>query len=263
MVAGAAMNFLAGLLLLAIVHAPAEQFVDPVIDFFEEGCVLEGEYGLQAGDRILEIDGEKVFVASDFSLLLSMKSGDVHDLVVERNGEKIQLDEFNLVKAEFPDGDGGSSLRYGFSFSLQEATFANKISYVWNTTRNIVRTVRLSLQMLLTGQAGFSDMGGPVMIVGQMAQVADESPTALDALLNMLYFGAFIAINLAVMNLLPVPALDGGRVVGLLITAAIETVTRRKLNPKYEGYIHGAGMVLLLGLMALIMFKDIFVIFKG
>ena len=100
------------------------------------------------------------------------------------------------------------------------------------------------------------------MIVDQMAQVADASPTALDALLNMLYFGAFIAINLAVMNLLPIPALDGGRVVGLLITAAIEAVTKKKLNPKYEGFIHGAGMLLLLGLMAVIMFKDIFVVFK-
>ena len=79
----------------------------------------------------------------------------------------------------------------------------------------------------------------------------------------MLYFGAFISINLAVMNLLPIPALDGGRVVGLLITTAIEAVTRKKVNPKYEGYIHGAGMLLLLGLMAVILFKDVFTIFKG
>ena len=167
------------------------------------------------------------------------------------------------MKGQFPDGNGGTSLRYGFSFSLQEATFANKVRFVWNTALNTVRTVRLSLQMLLAGQVGLSDMGGPVMIVDQMAQVADAAPTALDAVLNMLYFGAFIAINLAVMNLLPVPALDGGRVVGLLITAAIEGISGRKLNPRFEGYIHGAGMVLLLGLMAVIMFKDIFVIFKG
>jgi len=66
-----------------------------------------------------------------------------------------------------------------------------------------------------------------------------------------------------VMNLLPIPALDGGRVVCLLLTTAIERITRRKIDPKYEGYIHGAGMILLLGLMAVIMFKDIFVIVKG
>ena len=267
LIAGAAMNFLAGLLLLAIVYAPAQQFAVPVIDYFEEGCLLEApegqDFGFKVGDRILEVDGEKVYTASDFSLLLSLNPGEVHDITVMRNGQRIGLEGFQLVKAEFPDGNGGTSLRYGFSFGVEDATFSNKLEYTWKTALNTVRTVRLSLQMLLTGQAGLSDMGGPVMIVDQMAEVADASETALDALLNMLYFGGFIAINLAVMNLLPIPALDGGRVVGLLITAAIEGVTRKKLNPKYEGYIHGAGMVLLLGLMGIIMFKDIFVIFRG
>ena len=262
LVAGAAMNFVAGLLLLAIVYAPAEQFVVPVVDFFEEGCALYGEEGLLEGDRILELDGEKIYVASDFSTILSMNSGDVHDLVIERNGQKIELNDFVMEKREFPDGNGGTSLRYGFSFGLEDATFGNKVKYVWNTALDTVRIVRLSLQMLLTGQAGIQDMGGPVMIVDQMNQVAEASATTADAVLNMLYFGGFIAINLAVMNLLPIPALDGGRVVCLLITTAVEAVTRKKINPKYEGYLHGAGMVLLLGLMAVIMFKDIFVIVK-
>ena len=83
------------------------------------------------------------------------------------------------------------------------------------------------------------------------------------AFLNLLSVCAFIAINLAVMNLLPIPALDGGRVVCLLLTTDIERITHKKIDPKYEGYIHGAGMILLLGLMAIIMFKDIFVIVKG
>ena len=267
LVAGAAMNFVAGVLLFVIVYAPAQQFAVPVIASFEEGCLLEApedsDFGFKVGDRIVEIDGEKVYTSSDFSLLLSLKPGETHDVTVLRNGERIAMEGMLMRMAEYPDGNGGTSLRYGFSFGLEEATFANKLDYAWKTTRNTVRTVRLSLQMLLTGQAGFSDMGGPVMIVDQMAEVAESSPTALDALLNMLYFGAFIAINLAVMNLLPIPALDGGRVAGLLITAAFEAVTKKKLNPKYEGYVHGVGMMLLLGLMAVIMFKDIFVIFKG
>ena len=96
-----------------------------------------------------------------------------------------------------------------------------------------------------------------------MSETAEASPTAWDAFLNMLYFGAFIAVNLAIMNLLPIPALDGGRIVGLLITTAVEAVTHKKIDPKYEGYLHGAGMILLLGLMAVILFKDIFTIFKG
>ena len=81
--------------------------------------------------------------------------------------------------------------------------------------------------------------------------------------MNLLFFGGFVAINLAIMNLLPIPALDGGRVLALLLTTGIEKLTGKKLDPKYEGYIHAGGMILLLGFMALIMFKDIFTIFKG
>ena len=224
--------------------------------------MLQSETGLQAGDVILEVDGSRVFVASDFSTILSLNAGDVHDLVVERNGDEVILNDFSMVRAEFSNEDGTTSLRYGFSFSSQEATFGGKLAYVWDVVMSNVQMVKLSLQMLLSGQAGLKDLGGPVMIVDQMAQVAQASPTRLDALLNMLYFGAFLAINLAVMNLLPIPALDGGRAVCLLITAAVEAVIGRKINPKYEGYLHAAGMVLLLGLMAVIMFKDLFLIFK-
>ena len=140
--------------------------------------------------------------------------------------------------------------------------FLDKVAYGWNQSLDTVRLVRLSLQMLFTGKAGFSDMSGPVGIVSQMSQVAEASETWVDALLNLLYFGGFIAINLAVMNLLPIPALDGGRIAGVLLTAAVEAVIHKKINPKYEGYLHAAGMVLLLALMAVIMFKDIFVLFK-
>lgn len=262
LLAGAAMNFVAGVLLFLIVYAPMQTYVIPEVSFFEEGCVLQAADGLQVGDRILAVDGNRVFVSSDFTTILSLNPGDVHDLVVERNGEKVVLDNFAMPKAEFPNEDGTVGLRYGFSFSTAQATFTGRLEFVWNNVLSNIQMVKLSLQMLLSGQAGLKDLGGPVMIVDQMAQVANASPTALDALLNMLYFGGFLAINLAVMNLLPIPALDGGRAVCLLITAAVEGITRKKLNPKYEGYLHMAGMVLLLGLMAVVMFKDLFVIFK-
>ena len=263
LIAGSGMNLVAGFLILLLVFAPAQQFIMPVISQIEEGCALAGENGLQVGDRFLEIDGEKIYVQSDFSMILSLNGGDVHDLVVERNGEKIELDNFLMEKREFDNGDGTKSLRYGFSFSVVEADFLNTLRYVWNTGIDTVRTVRLSLQMLLTGQAGLQDMTGPVGIVQQISDVAEASEDAFSAFLNVMYFGGFIAINLAVMNLLPLPALDGGRVVCLLLTTAAEKITDRKIDPKYEGYLHGIGMVLLLALMAVIMFKDIFVIFKG
>ena len=263
LVAGAAMNFLIGLVLLAIVYAPAEAVVVPTIASFEEGCVLQSEDGLQVGDRFLEIDGEKVYLAADYSTILSLNPGDVHDIVVERNGDKVYLDDFNLVKGEFPDGQGGTSVRYGFSFDVEELNFWSKLGYVWKSALDDARLVRLSLQMLLTGQAKVTEITGPVGIVQIMSESAESAETTLDAFYNLMSLGGFIAINLAVMNLLPIPALDGGRVVCLLITTAVEAITKKKINPKYEGYLHGAGMVLLLALMAIIMFKDIFVIFKG
>jgi regulator of sigma E protease len=263
LVAGAAMNFLMGILLMFLVYMPAQAVVEPVIASFEAFSTVDGENGLQAGDRILELDGEKIYVQSDFSLILSLNPGEYHDLVVERDGRKVELPNLHMQRHEVTQADGSTQWLFGMNFTLQELNFAGKIRYSWLQCLDTVRMVRLSLQMIFTGQAGLSDMSGPVGIVQQMSDVAEASPTVLDALLNMLYFGAFIAINLAVMNLLPIPALDGGRVVGLLITTAVEAVTRKKIDPKYEGYLHGAGMVFLLALMAVVMFKDIFVLFRG
>ena len=263
LIAGSTMNFIAGILILFIVFAPAQQFIVPQIDSSEAACTVVREDGLHIGDIFLEVNGEKIYVQSDVTMFLSMNPGDHHDIVVERDGKKVTLEDFYMEKHMFDNGDGTQSERYGFSFGLQDATFGNKCSYVWNVTRNVLRSVRLSLQMLLSGQAGLSDVSGPVGIVQIMSDTAENSATTLDAILNMLYFGGFIAVNLAAMNMLPIPALDGGRVFFLVLTTGIEAVTKKKINPKYEGYIHGAGMILLLILMAVVMFKDIFVIFKG
>ena len=259
LIAGAFMNFVIGLIIFAIVFAPAKQFVMPVIQSAEAGCTVIREDGIHVGDEIVSLDGERIFVQSDFSMILHLNPGDTHDIVVKRDGHKITFNDYKFEKHLFP---GEETERYGFSFSVAEATFGNKLQYVWNTALNVVRNVRLSLQMMFTGQAGLSDMTGPVGIVQMMSDTADASPTKLDAILNVLYIGGFLAINLAVMNMLPIPALDGGRVVGLLLTVVIEKITRKKLDAKYEGYIHGIGMILLLILMAVILFKDIFVIFK-
>lgn len=262
LVAGAAMNFVAGLLLLAVVYLPAEQMIVPEIAYIEEGCLLAGENGLQVGDRFLSVDGEKIFVQSDFSMILSINGGESHDLEILRDGQRVYLDDFHMQKAEFLNEDGTTSLRYGFSFDIQNLSFWEKLKTAWLAALDYVRITRLSLSMLLSGQADMTDVSGPVGIVQQMTQTAEQSANAFAAFMNLLNFGAMISVNLAVMNLLPIPALDGGRVVGVLLTTAVETVTGKKLDPKYEGYIHGAGMILLLALMALILFKDVFMIFK-
>ena len=260
--AGSAMNFLAGFLLFAIVFAPMKQVVTPVIDNFESFSTVNGPDGLQVGDEILKIDGERIYVSDDVSLILSLKGGETHDILVRRNGEKVLLEDLKMEAHLTKDEYGNEVMRYGMNLHSEDANFGNKLCYIWNYTIDNVRNTRLSLQMLFSGQASFKDMSGAVGIVDMMTDVAASSPSWTDALLNLLYFGGFIAVNLAVMNLLPLPALDGGRIVGLMLTTIIEAITRKKINPKYEGYIHAVGMILLLVLMAVITFKDIFTIFK-
>lgn len=263
LVAGSFMNFVAGFLIFAVLFLPGNQVVDPVINEFTDCCIFNQDDGLQVGDKILELDGEKIYVNNDISVILDLNQRVAHDVVVLRDGQRLEFNDLAMAHTHVNEA-GEEYLHYGFGFGkVREVGFLGKLGYVWDMCADTVRTVRLSLQMLLTGQAGLKDMSGPVGIVQIMSDTAAASETTADAVLNILYFGGFIAINLAVMNMLPLPALDGGRVVALLLTTGIEAVTKKKINPKYEGYIHGAGMVLLLALMAIIMFKDIFMIFKG
>ena len=264
LVAGAAMNFIMGFLIFAIIYLPSDAISVPVIAEFEQGCTLNIEGGLQVGDEILELDGEKIYVSSDVSTILYLNGGTVHDLVVLRDGEEVVLNDFVMETHEFPNEDGSTSVRYGIKFTrVEEPTFLEKLGYTWDYTIDNVRNVRLSLQMLFTGKAGLKDMSGAVGIVDMMSDAATSSSSWTDALMTILFFGGFIAVNLGVMNLLPIPALDGGRAVALLLTTSIEAITKKKINPKYEGYIHAGGMILLLAFMVLITFKDIFTIFKG
>ena len=263
LIAGAAMNFIAGFLIFALVFSCKPGFSQPVIGEAEPGNTIVYEEGLHIGDRILEVDGNRVFISSDTTLLLELYPSDTHDLVVERDGKKIHLNDFAMQLHEFPNTDGSVSMRYGIRFAAQEKTLGSLLSYTWNNCLSVIQSVKLSLQMLLTGQAGIKDVSGPAGIVDMMSQTAQASRNIWDAIENLLYFGAFISVNLAVMNLLPIPALDGGRAVALILTVAVESVTHRKIDPKYEGYIHAAGMIVLLAFMAVVTFKDIFMIFKG
>ena len=183
-------------------------------------------------------------------------------MIEGHDGQRIVLENVLFEPREFVTEDGSTEVRYGISFDTVDATLGEKIKYTWYSALDYVRMVRLSLGMLLTGKAGVQDMAGPVGIVEQMSQTAQAATSAADAAIRLLDFGALIAINLAVMNMLPVPALDGGRAVCLLLTTAVECITKKKLNPKYEGYLHAAGMILLLGFMAIITLKDIFGLFR-
>ena len=255
--AGAAMNFLAGLLIIFFLYLPAQGFYQPVISGFADGCPLQGADGLQVGDRLVSIDGERVYVYSDVSLLLGFNNTGVFDLVVDRSGEKVRLDDFAMERQTYTDQSGNAYSGYGLFFGAAEATFGGKLAYTWNNAVDFVRLVRLSLQMLVNGQAGLKDLSGPVGIVSTMVQVGEQSESTRAAVENIAYIGALVAVNLAVMNLLPLPALDGGRIFFLVVNAVAMLLFKKKIPAKYENYIHFAGLVLLLALMVVLVFSDV------
>lgn len=255
--AGAAMNFIAGLLIILVLYADAQAFYVPVVAGFADGCPLESADGLQEGDRLLRIDGEKVYVYSDISLLMGLNKTGAFDLQIERNGEVITLRDFTMERREYTDQDGKAYTGYGLYFGAEEATLWRKLSYSWNNAMDFARLVRLSLQMLVTGQAGVKDLSGPVGIVSTMTQVGEQAATTRAAVENIAYLAALIAVNLAVMNLLPLPALDGGKIFFLVINAVSMQLFKKQIPAKYENYIHFAGLILLLALMAVITFSDV------
>ena len=260
LIAGSFMNFLVGFLIVLILFSGRAYYSQPVLTGFMDGFPLEGENGLMEGDRIVSIDGHHVSLVEEVTLYLSRGNGESADIVVRRDGKRVKLDDLPLKLREY-ETENGTELKYGLYFKVVESSFGELIRQSWANSIYFVKMVRMGLSDLITGAAKIKDLSGPVGIVSMINEVGQSSPTTSAALWSVAYLIAFIAVNLSVMNMLPIPALDGGRVFVMLVSWCIEKIIRRKLNPKVEGYIHGAGLVLLLALMAYVMFNDIVKLF--
>ena len=151
------------------------------------------------------------------------------------------------------DENGKEYEAYGFTYGgIVEATPLLRLQYSWYQTMDYVRIVRLSLQMLLSGAAGVNDLSGPVGIVSTITEVGKETEATEGfgaALENILFFAAMFAVNLAVMNLLPLPALDGGHVLFLLVNGIAVALFKKEIPSKYLNVINGIGFALLMALM--------------
>ena len=261
--AGSFMNLLIGILIVAVVLFTQPRYTTTEIVPVEQWSTLAQENGLKAGDTILSFNGEDIVIYEDFKLATMLLPDGEYEMKVLRDGSEITLPNVPMTLQPVDDGNGGTVMSYGISLGVADTTAGSVPERILPTAWNYVDSVIISLKMLVNGQAKVQDMTGAVGLVHIMAESAERAETVSYAVINLLGLGGFIAINLAVMNLLPIPALDGGRIVGLLLTVSIEKIIRKKLDPKYEGYVHGVGMILLLLLMAVITFKDIFMIFKG
>lgn len=259
--AGAAMNFLTGLIIIMILYSSAPGFYQPVLGEISEGYGLE-ECGLEKGDRIISIDGHRIYNMGNVMMFLD-RAGDDVDWVVERNGQKLTLKDIHMpLQKDGVDENGKPIFRRGISVgqSVLPATPLIRLQYSWYTAMDYVRTVWIGLGDLITGAMGFKDMSGPLGIINTMSKVGSNeeiSPTPMAAAYNLATLAALIAVNLAVMNLLPLPALDGGRIFFLLLNGILYGLFRKKIKPEHEGWVHMVGMALLLALMLFVTLSDV------
>jgi len=262
LLAGSVANFIAAFIIILFITAGATGFVGTTITSLVDDFPNEGPGGLMAGDTIVSINGERLYYVDDFSLFMQLNTGSRVDLVVRRNGENIKLNSFPLERRNY-NIDGEMRYRYGITFNAIEATAGEQFKFSCYQAYNFMRMIRVSIAMLASGAASMDDISGPVGIVDAMNTIGQQAPTVGAAIGNIVFFMAFIGVNVAIVNLLPIPAMDGGRILFIFITWVIETVTRRKLDPKYEGYINTGAFVLLIGLMVVILYNDVMRIING
>jgi len=255
--AGATANFLVGFVFVLVI-AHNGYFIEPIVTDFFEGCPYENEAGFQVGDRIYSVDGYRTFFYEDFGEYLSGSSDETHRIVLIRDGRRVVLKDYDIHPVEYQLPDGTTEMKYGLYFAPREYGLAANIRYAWYQSLGFVRLVWQSLGDLLTGVVRVKEIAGPVGIVSYVNEMETQAEDTEEAVFDFFYFFAIVAVNLAVMNMLPIPALDGGRVFFLVVTSVLEFILRRKINPKYEGYIHTAGFILLMAFMVLVMFNDIY-----
>lgn len=246
---GAIFNLILGLIIVAITLIPSEKFASKTIAKFEDNAV-SSQYGLMEGDEILSVDGRKIFTTYDLSYAFTGIDDGMVDMTVKRNGEKVELKD---VKFNTEEQDGMSYINVDFYVKGIEKTPLTFITQTVNTAIANCRVVWFSLIDLITGKYGISAMSGPVGITAAIGSVAKTN------LFNILPIMALITINLGIFNLLPLPALDGGRILFILF----EIITRKPVPQKYEGWVHTIGLILLLGLMLIITAKDIITLITG
>ncbi len=256
--AGSFMNLVAGFLIVVLLYACAGAYVTPTIAALAEGCPAAGV--LEPGDRILSIDGHRVAVYFDVSGALSA-GGDEKTFVVKRDGQKLTLADVPLPLKEYTE-NGQTVKRYGLTFTREEATPLGVLAQGAGTCDYFARAVWQGLSMLVRGQVGLTDMSGPVGIVSYMSEAGSQGPDVLGGIQNVLYIVALIAVNLAIMNMLPIPGLDGGRFFLLIAGELFYRITQRRLDPKYEAYLNAAFLVLLMAFMAVVTFSDVWKLVK-
>ncbi len=255
--AGSFMNLVLGFVIVLGLYVGVKEVPVPVIAGLADEFTLRGEQGLMVGDRILEVDSHGIWLYDDVLTYLSRNDGKGMDLVVLRDGKKITLKDLPMQRVDYVY-EGVTNHGFGLIFGQTERlTPLGRVKLAAAQTADFARLVWMSLGDLISGRVGMRELSGVIGIVDVVGDVGAQSATVADGLLNVLYLVAFISVNLAVMNMLPIPALDGGRVFFVLVNSVIYLVSRRSIPAKYEGYVHTAGFLLLILLMIAVALNDV------
>lgn len=284
--AGGVVNVILGFVIFMIMLPSLSPVLTNVVDQTVEYSYMQ-EIGIQSGDKIIELDGKNIGFYNDITLYTdTLKADDMIDVTVKRNGEKLNfrlkpteqkliynyLDEGvkytsvvnghensqlipyseKLEKQEDMIGKEQVQTRYilGFSPKTEEINALNIWGNAWNNTKFVVKLVYKSLLDMITGEVGVEQMSGPVGIVNEVNNAVNQGSMSYLYVLNLM---ALLTINLGIFNLLPFPALDGGRLFFMLV----ELIRRKPIPAEKEGMVHAIGMLLLLALVVFISFNDI------
>lgn len=245
MAAGACMNFLLGFVVMAIVLAAQNEPITSRVIYAVEDGALCGQTGLEAGDKVLAVNGRRCFVANDMLYELMRTEDYSASFTVLRDGKKVELPRVQFDT--WQDEDGETHMSLGFTVYGIKKTPVNVIKEAWNSVLYYGRIIFTSLMDLLRGRESINDLSGPVGIVTAIGQAASYGWQDLLELL------ALITVNVGIFNLLPFPALDGGKVVFLLI----EGVTGHAVPEKIQIGLTLAAFALLFALMIFATYNDI------
>ena len=247
-VAGATINIIAGVLATIILASMVNIGSTTVAAFPETGFeVSSKDSGLKVGDEIIKVDGKKVSILDQLSYEIMRKGYEPIDITVIRDGEE------KTFTVEFPVAEEQGQTFGVMDFQVRriEKNFFKVIGYSISKSALTVRMCWESIFDLITGRYTLAAVSGPVGISEVIGEAAHQGPASLLSIV------ALISINLGVMNLLPIPALDGGRMVLILV----EMVTKKKLPPNVEATINAVSLLVLLGLSVIIMIKDVIGLF--
>jgi regulator of sigma E protease len=258
LIMGGTMNILLGLVLMSILLGQESVFASATISKFDSQSALQSA-GLQVGDRFTSINGYKIHTYNDLAFSLALANPDSVNLQVSRAGKTVSLQNVKLHTTTASNGK--KMTRLDFYVSPIKKTPLTLLQHTFTDTVSVVRQVWVSLAGLVSGRFGLNDVTGPVGLV----QVISESANAglqesfASAVNNIVYVIMVITVNLGIVNLLPIPALDGGKILFLLI----EAIRRKPLNPKYAAAVESAFFGLLLVFMAVVAVSDVLRIATG